>query len=133
MNEKKFLDGLYKQIPQFKCIEGCTDCCGPVFTTKTEAIRLGIEVGELSNVAGTEKCRFAGDNGCTRHDDRPLMCRLYGASNMEHLVCPKGRGPLKRLKDNETVQLIKKYKAFVIMDAEKVKNQIPKKEVANAA
>lgn len=131
MNEAKFLDSIYKSVPGFKCIEGCTDCCGPVFTTKIEAERLGVEVGTLTNKPGETKCRFAGEQGCTVHDKRPMMCRLFGSSNLEKLACPHGRGPNKPLKVNQTNELISKYKVFVILDANKVKRQA--EEMMNAA
>jgi hypothetical protein len=124
MNERKFLEKLYKSVPTFTCVEGCSDCCGPVFTTKTEAEKLGIEVGTLTNKPGEEKCRFAGERGCSVHNDRPLMCRLYGATDIEELVCPHGRKPGKPLKKVQTTELIGKYKAFVILDANKVQSQI---------
>lgn len=127
-SEEKFLNKLYKEIPTFTCIEGCTDCCGPVFTTKTEAAKLGIQVGSLTNLPGNPKCQFAGESGCTVHDKRPLMCRVMGATTMESLQCPHGKGPLKKMKDQQTVQLISRYKTFVIMDANLVKHQIGNKQ-----
>src|SRR5258708_28093736 len=34
--ERRCLRELYAQIPTFKCIEGCTDCCGPVAASREE-------------------------------------------------------------------------------------------------
>lgn len=124
MNERKLLEKLYGAVPAFKCVEGCTDCCGPVFTTKTEAEKLGIEVGTLTNKPGEAKCRFAGESGCSVHNDRPLMCRIFGATDIDELVCPHGRKPGKTLKKGQTIELISKYKVFVILDANKVEGQI---------
>jgi uncharacterized protein len=34
--ERRELRRLYSRIPTFKCIEGCTDCCGPVPASREE-------------------------------------------------------------------------------------------------
>jgi uncharacterized protein len=34
--ERKELKRLYSKIPTFKCVEGCSDCCGPVPASRQE-------------------------------------------------------------------------------------------------
>lgn len=96
---------LYKKIPRFECIEGCTDCCGPVPWTQYELNRASLQSPPPEREDKT--CAFAHD-GCMIHANRPLMCRLFGA--VEDLRCPHGRGPLVLMKTEEAHQLVRRYK-----------------------
>ncbi|MGQ3066141.1 MAG: YkgJ family cysteine cluster protein, partial [Sphingopyxis sp.] len=41
-----------------------------------------------------ERCPLLGPGGCTVYADRPLVCRLFGAtSGVMDLACPHGCGP----------------------------------------
>lgn len=100
----KKLTKLYKKIPKFTCIEGCTDCCGPVPWSKSEweAIK------DKRSAVGIN-CPYA-NNGCDIYDQRPFMCRLFGASDHPLLTCHRGCGPEKKLSDHETRRLTSQYK-----------------------
>ena len=128
MKESKLLENIIKEIPKFKCIEGCTDCCGPVFTTKTEAETLGIEVGLLTNSTGSGKCQFVSECGCSVYESRPVMCRMFGSSDILELRCRHGKSPSKRLSADKSNSLIHKYRQFVIMDLNKINAQLPSKQ-----
>ncbi len=92
-NIVRFLE-LYDRIPAFKCLEGCTACCGPVPFSKSEWARIE-EIRKQTNI----HCPYIEDGGCSIHAVRPFMCRLFGA--VENLRCPKGCGPEKLLSAGE--------------------------------
>lgn len=97
---------LYKKIPSFRCIEGCTDCCGPVPWTEHELARVGLDAPP--RVGEDRRCPFSLQGRCDIHDRRPFMCRLFGT--VDDLVCPHGRGPLKRIATADGHDLVRRYK-----------------------
>jgi hypothetical protein len=96
---------LYKKIPRFECIEGCTDCCGPVPWSDYELKQA--RLSEPPQERADKTCAFA-QGGCSIHQARPLMCRLFGA--VEDLRCPHGRGPLQLLSVERGHELVRRYK-----------------------
>lgn len=97
---------LYRAIPSFECIEGCTDCCGPVPWSAHELRQAGLTAPPAERV--DQACVFSLAGHCGIHDRRPLMCRLYGA--VEDMRCPHGRGPLVPLPAAEGHELVRRYK-----------------------
>jgi hypothetical protein len=97
---------LYKKIPRFECIEGCTDCCGPVPWTEWELKQAGLEAPPPERADKT--CQFADGGSCQIYQHRPLMCRLFGT--VEDLRCPHGRGPLKVLSVEDGHTIVSRYK-----------------------
>lgn len=97
---------LYKKIPRFECIEGCTDCCGPVPWSDYELKQARLSAPPPERPDKT--CDFAKEGGCAIHAARPLMCRLFGA--VEDLRCPHGRGPLKLLTVEVGHEIVRRYK-----------------------
>ena len=100
---------LYKKLPRFECIEGCTDCCGPVPWTEWELARAGLDAAPPERA--DKKCVFGLAGKCDIHDRRPLMCRAFGT--IEDLKCPHGRGPLQLLSVEEGHAIVAKYKRMV--------------------
>jgi Fe-S-cluster containining protein len=100
---------LYKKIPSFQCIEGCTDCCGPVPWTKWELARAGLDAPPPER--DDKKCPFSLAGGCDIHARRPLMCRIFGT--VEDLKCPHGKGPLQLLSLADGHGIVAKYKRMV--------------------
>jgi hypothetical protein len=81
-----------RQIPEFACIPGCHDCCGPVLASTTEMARLPLkDEAERAAALAHWDCAHLGPHGCTVYDERPLVCRLFGTT--ERLPCPHGRRP----------------------------------------
>lgn len=97
---------LYAKIPEFRCIEGCTDCCGPVPWSEHELRAAGLPA--IPPERPDKVCQFSLRGRCDIHDRRPLMCRLYGT--VEDLRCPHGRGPLKLLSVEEGHGIVRRYK-----------------------
>lgn len=103
---------LYKKIPRFECIEGCTDCCGPVPWSTYELQQARLSAPPPDNADKT--CDFAKGGRCAIHEHRPLMCRLFGT--VDDLRCPHGRGPLKRLSTETGHDIVRRYKLANKMD-----------------
>jgi hypothetical protein len=97
---------LYSAIPSFDCIEGCTDCCGPVPWSTYELRQAGLKSDPEMSPDGI--CQFSLKGKCEIHQQRPFMCRLFGAA--EDMLCPHGRGPLKLLPATEAHDLVRRYK-----------------------
>ena len=93
---------LYERIPETgRCVAGCHACCGSVPWSPVEAHRVeshpdrmgtpetrvpdGIVIGKIG-----DDCPFLTACGCGVYDDRPLICRLFGAVDHPLLTCPKG-------------------------------------------
>lgn len=104
------IDDLLKGIPQFQCVEGCSDCCGPIVMTKLEAHRIAARTGQKSVTTDAHlKCSLLGSDGkCSVYDIRPAVCRVFGASESERLVCPHGRKPGNPMTPSETGALMDK-------------------------
>jgi Fe-S-cluster containining protein len=90
---------LREGIPTFECIEGCSDCCSLAFFTDVERSRIVAAGGLMRDQADDMDCRYLVDHKCSIYQERPLICRLFGASTA--LPCPHGRGPAKPLTEAE--------------------------------
>lgn len=81
-------------IPEFQCLPGCHDCCGPVVASAWELKRLPKPDPVRRAACYTPEglsCPQLGPDGCMVYDERPLVCRLFGT--VEKLPCPHGRRP----------------------------------------
>ncbi len=56
-------------------------------------------------------CAYVLENGggCAVYEDRPMMCRIFGASEAKQLRCPHGRGSSKPLTERQTAKLLLRY------------------------
>jgi len=105
MAEKTPIQKLYDRIPSFKCIEGCYDCCdNRVQFAPEEEERIGkIDYTECSE----SLCPYVKDGCCSVHENRGLICRLFGSSEM--MPCPHGCKPEKLLTEEETKEIVHEY------------------------
>lgn len=101
------------KIPTFKCREGCADCCGIVpFSEKEKAAataRMPLvrweEIPKFSGVwfpvetIATHRCAFVKDGQCSIYEDRPMICRLFGAVDNKLMKCPHGCRPRRLISD----------------------------------
>jgi len=73
-----------KAIPSVSCKEGCHECCGIVpFSTW--------ELGRIEPLSyKTITCSYLNESGCSIYRERPILCRLMGASMEPKLACPYG-------------------------------------------
>ncbi|HAV70704.1 MAG TPA: zinc/iron-chelating domain-containing protein [Stenotrophomonas sp.] len=87
---------LREQIPTFRCIVGCTDCCGPVTASSEEVARLPIKSdAEHAAALADLSCPYLGKQGCEVYEERPLICRMFGTT--PSLRCPNGQRPVYML------------------------------------
>lgn len=105
---------LYAQIPSFECKPGCTDCCGPVPFAKSEWNQI-IDKREPS-IINLLKCPYSYNGSCDIYNQRPFMCRIFGASNDPKLKCPHGCGPKQPLKKKKAIRLTLQYQELVHKD-----------------
>ena len=102
---------LYDQIPGFECEPGCTACCGAIAMTAWEWSK----VAEKRHAAtGCLTCPYAAGASCAIHADRPLLCRLFGAVDHPRLVCPKGRGPARKLSPEQARHLMDAHQQLML-------------------
>lgn len=115
---------IYREIPKTSsCKDGCHACCGPVPWSREElaavqgdlpSVYESVQIGEkvaLQNPL-TGMCVFLGKAGCTVYERRPFMCRIFGASQEEMLVCPHGVAAERALSVAATHTLTKNYIAM---------------------
>lgn len=114
----RLLKRLRSLIPQFDCIKGCSDCCGvvPIATIEKKAMK------HIRKVTGTE-CQYKGENGCANYKDRPLICRMFGTTDIPYLTCVHGCHP-------EPDKMLKPHYANAIMI--KYMNEVMTKEDGEA-
>ena len=117
--ERRELQKLYDLIPKFKCIEGCTDCCGPVPASREEkrhAPRLAETAAIIENLVDQNivnwcsACVYARPgHGCAIYEHRPFICRLFGTSEDPKLQCHHGYHSEKQFTVQQTTDLILRY------------------------
>ena len=106
MSELRRLKKLYKKIPTFTCIAGCTDCCGPVTFSNLE----WDQVQDQRKAAGLN-CPYSLNGCCDIYEHRPMLCRLFGSVDTERLRCPHGRQPDRPLTEKQGSDLMDEYLA----------------------
>ena len=105
----------YFTIPEMKCRPGCGDCCGPVPWTpqRLAAVEARIPPGTQRFPIGrgvivlarpdSMKCPFWSPViGCGVYQDRPTVCRLFGAVDHPQMICPHKCGPIVKLTEAES-------------------------------
>ena len=91
---------LYEKIPSSKCKDGCFRCCiNTVQFTKSEERAMG-----GYRYAG--QCPHLKNGKCSVYENRPLVCRLFGASIL--LQC-EDCTPRRYLTEQETAAILRAY------------------------
>jgi len=95
-SQQRQLQALYEQIPDVRCCGACTDSCTsfPVPRIEKRIIRraTGVDLGSSYSNPLTTRCPLLTPAGkCAAYDIRPLICRLWGASDT--MACPYGCTP----------------------------------------
>jgi len=114
MKPGKLIKRLYKQIPSFECIPGCTSCCAFVYFSQWEWKRIPEHKRKSTTYA---ECPYIDEGGCSIYTLRPLVCRMFGAVNDTRMLCPYGRGPLVILTAGEGQSIMKEYLAVIYHSA----------------
>jgi hypothetical protein len=111
--QKLLLADIYARIPEVSCKGLCKESCGPIAMSKYEDRRLqerGVTipsmveaVAEIQN--GAEYyCPALQDGRCLVYEDRPTICRLWGAT--ASMPCPHGCTPAEALSQQESFDLL---------------------------
>lgn len=108
------LDDVYRQIPPFECKGECIESCGPISMTRAEREKLlgrGVDIPPMADgLAALERgedyyCPALVDGRCSVYEDRPTICRLWGAT--ESMPCPQGCTPADALSRAESHRLLR--------------------------
>lgn len=88
------LHKLYDLVPKVNCKGLCTDECTTLGMFRGEFVQLTRATGKEPKFdLKTERCNYLENGRCSAYDDRPYVCRAWGAS--EEMVCPHGCVPDK--------------------------------------
>ncbi|MHB1534455.1 MAG: YkgJ family cysteine cluster protein [Acidimicrobiales bacterium] len=110
---KQSLADVYARIPEVRCKGLCIESCGPIAMSNDEYGRLqerGVTIPPmLDAVAAIERgeeywCPALDGGRCSVYDDRPTICRLWGAT--ESMPCPHGCTPQNALSQQESFELL---------------------------
>lgn len=89
------LERIYRAVPTVQCKGMCQQACGPIDMSAEERRRIdagGIHIPTMRELndsiteRGSMDCPALVDGKCSVYDDRPLICRLWGA--VESMPCP---------------------------------------------
>jgi len=108
--ELELLEALRAQIPTFQCKPGCQDCCGLIIWSRTEWQRAASHpAGQCIGPDTSLSCEYQaheGERRCAIYSERPILCRLFGASQEKLLKCPHGCKPKQPLTIKETRRIV---------------------------
>lgn len=84
------LKEIYQKFEGFQCLGKCKDSCGPVvISTEEEAIIGPMEWDDSLT------CNHLSTLGtCSIYENRPFLCRAFGAIDTPLLKCPFGCKPI---------------------------------------
>lgn len=102
---------IYESLPRLECQRLCHGSCGPI-------VMSAFEWDRLAEAHGARECEddlvcphLERDSGlCGAYDVRPLICRLWGAT--ERLTCQFGCRPERLLTDAEVETLVSRVEAL---------------------
>lgn len=108
----KIIKYIRKQIPSFQCKPGCHDCCNDLI------IFSPWEWGQIKDkrIATDVQCPYLGAGGCEIYEQRPIICRLFGAIRRQGLTCDHGCGPSKPLSASKEIELCLMYTRLLSQD-----------------
>lgn len=107
------LEEIYASIPSVECKGLCQDSCGPIAMSVTEDDRIrsqGFDIPSMADaIAALEGgedyyCPALDDGQCAVYDDRPTICRLWGAT--QSMPCPHGCTPADALTQEQSHSLL---------------------------
>ena len=105
---RESLDSLYRQLPEMKCISGCTDCCAHVAISRLEIEGLTeLEQAKWAQLSFT--CPMVVEGvGCSIYEKRPFVCRLFATNPL--IRCPRGCKADNPLSPIQALELVETYK-----------------------
>lgn len=103
---------LYDQLPEIDkpCPTGCTECCGPIILSRSEAEVIYNRTGKSPYIDDNGDCIFSLSGRCDIYDIRPFICRIYGVANYSNLSsCHHGCRCSKMLPFEKANTLLNQY------------------------
>lgn len=83
---------LYDEVPDVECRGLCHGACGPIRMSVAEHDRIREAHGVEIPTSGVQRCPALGlFKQCTVYEDRPMLCRLWGATT--EMPCRYGCRP----------------------------------------
>jgi hypothetical protein len=112
--QKSKLTDIYARIPAVSCKGLCIESCGPIAMSRYEDRRLqelGVTIpsmvdGVASIQSGEDyQCPALQAGRCSVYEDRPTICRLWGATTS--MPCPHGCTPENALSQDDSFALLR--------------------------
>lgn len=118
------LEGLYRLVPDIPGCKGlCHNSCTSIEMSARERDRLAengivltphdVAQRKLTETGTPHRCEaLDADNRCTIYDKRPMICRLFGTTQVHvgegfgFLNCEFGCAPERPLTENEALELL---------------------------
>lgn len=83
---------IYAEVPDAQCKGLCHESCGPIAMSDHEERIIIAKHGTIPSAdTHSLQCNKLDNRRCSIYADRPLICRLYGATR--RLKCLHGCGP----------------------------------------
>lgn len=111
------LEAHYAKVPEIGCKGLCADACGPIDGGPRELVRMAragvrlppreVAIRKMASTPDNYECPALVNGRCSTYAARPMVCRVWGAS--EDLPCPYGCRPTggeRLLTSAETLALL---------------------------
>lgn len=103
---------VYEQMPDVGCKGLCQDGCYSIGTFPVERQVVEAVHGIRLPAMAAHRCEALGDDGrCSIYEDRPLICRSFGA--VQGILCPFGCEPADGLRSNAWFGMLAKRVAQI--------------------
>lgn len=105
---------IWSSIPAVECKGLCQDSCGPIAMSNLEESRIrahGFEIPPMADALAAlgrgedYYCPALVDGSCAVYEDRPTVCRLWGATRS--MPCPHGCTPPDALTQEVSHELLR--------------------------
>lgn len=101
-----------QSLPTVNCKGLCQASCGPIAecTTDLELMILEQATGEQVVLATnpSHSCPLLKNGRCSVHEVRPIICRMFGVVDDEHMRCPYGCEPARWVSNSEARRIFNK-------------------------
>lgn len=113
-SERPTLNDVWSRVPPVDCKGRCQDSCGPIAMSVEEDARIrrrGFDIPSMADALAALArgedyyCPALVDGSCAVYDDRPTICRLWGATRS--MPCPHGCTPAEALTQEESHELLR--------------------------
>ena len=108
--DESIIQKLRARIPDVDCEDGCCDCCTPFLWSEWKTIE------SLNRSLAQElTCKHLDliHCKCLIYDRRPLICRIFGASEDPAFHCPRGRMAENPLGADETKEMLTAWLSLI--------------------